>query len=301
VTQPVDHIYSFDGARRVTREVQHTIDASGNASDAPISVFSYDRANNRITWDNAGTLVTYQYDANSRAVQGDFSLGGNAERQAWTYDAMGNVLSFRTLENGAQKSATVTQYNDANRSVSSNKDGQVTTQAYDRTLRITQTILRQNGKTFYYNHSYFGDGREKTITAFGDAFGNSTSSYDANKIRSSVNLGQGDGQSRPEVKSFVADNEGHLLFQFHDDGKSGTPEMREYLYANGNPVGESGHGVDGVTQVLVDTGAYSLIQNLGDTFPGGVLSYTCGAQKSIRSEKCGKRTILREASGFAGD
>ena len=97
-------------------------------------------------------------------------------------------------------------------------------------------MLRQSGKTYYYNHSYFGDGREKTITAFGDAHGGSVSTYDANKIRSSVNLGQGDGQDRPEIKTFVADNEGHLLFQFHDDGKSGTNEMREYAYANGNPV-----------------------------------------------------------------
>jgi hypothetical protein len=50
-------------------------------------------------------------------------------------------------------------------------------------------------------------------------------------VRSSVNLGQGDGQNRPEIKTFVSDNEGHIVFQSHDDGKSGTPEQREYLYA----------------------------------------------------------------------
>src|SRR5439155_45730 len=85
-----------------------------------------------------------------------------------------------------------------------------------------QTVLRQSGKTYYYNHSYFGDGREKSIVAFGDAFGNSTSTYDTNRVRSSVNLGQGDGQNRAEVKTFVADNEGHIVFQFHDDGKTLT-------------------------------------------------------------------------------
>jgi YD repeat-containing protein len=300
----VDHVYTFDGARRVTQEVQRTLDAGGVASDALISAFGYDRANNRITWNNAGTVVSYLYDANARAVQGDFVAGGNAQRQAWTYDAMGNVLSFRTFENEVQKSATVTQYNDANRSVSSDKDGQVTTQAYDRSLRITQTVLRQSGKTYYYNHSYFGDGREKSIVAFGDAFGNSTSTYDANKIRSSVNLGQGDGQDRPEVKSFVADNEGHLLFQFHDDGKSGTNELREYLYANANPVGESGNGVDGVRQVLLDTGNYSLIQNLGDTFPGGVLTYTTrdgDTLQGIASQMYGNASlwfVIAEANGL---
>src|SRR5712692_5977375 len=300
----IDHVYTFDAARRVTQEVQRTVDAAGIASDSLISGFGYDAANNRITWNNQGTVVSYTYDANHRAVQGDFVTGGNAERQAWTYDAMGNVLSFSTLENGVQKSATVTQYNDANRSVSSDKDGQVTTQAYDRSLRITQTVLRQSGKTYYYNHSYFGDGREQSIAAFGDAFGNSTSTYDADKSRSSVNLGQGDSQSRPEVKSFVADNEGHLLFQFHDDGKSGTNEMREYAYANGNPVGETGNGVDGAKQVLLDSGAYSLIQNLGDSFPGGVLSYTTrdgDTLQGIASQMYGNASlwfVIADANGL---
>jgi nucleoid-associated protein YgaU len=76
------------------------------------------------------------------------------------------------------------------------------------------------------------------------------------------------------VKTFVADNEGHIVFQFHDDGKSGTPEQREYVYAGGNPWAETGHGVDGVQQTLIDTGKYNLIENLGDSFPGGVLTYT---------------------------
>ena len=58
-------------------------------------------------------------------------------------------------------------------------------------------------------------------------------------MRSSVNLGQGDGQNRPEIKTFVSDNEGHIVFQSHDDGKSGTPEQREYLYANGNQIGRA--------------------------------------------------------------
>ena len=275
----VDHRYTFDAARRVTREVQATVDAQGNAGETPISEFGYDAANNRIRWNNAGTEITYVFDANARAVSGDFNAGGVLTHQAWTYDAIGNVLTFRTLENGSQKSATTNTYNDANRTLSTvtetaGKDTQTTSRSYDRSLRITQTVLRQGGKTFNYNHSYFGDGREKSIVAFGDANGNSTSTYDANKIRSSVNLGQGDGQDRPEIKNFTPDNEGHLVSQFHDDGKSGTREVREYLYANGNPWGETGNGVDGVKQVFIDSGNYALIQNLGDTFPGGVLTYT---------------------------
>src|SRR5713226_1907485 len=142
------------------------------------------------------------------------------------------------------------------------------------------------------------------IQAFGDAHGGSVSSYDADKIRLSVNLGQGDGQDRPEIKTFVADNEGHLLFQFHDDGKSGTPEVREYAYANGNPVGETGNGVDGVKQVLLDSGAYSLIQNLGDSFPGGVLSYTTrdgDTLQGIASQMYGNASlwfVIADANGL---
>ncbi len=300
----IDHVYTFDGARRVTQEVQRTTDASGHTSDALVSAFGYDAASNRIAWNNQGTIVDYTYDANGRAVQGDFFASGSANQQVWTYDAMGNVLSFRTLKDGNQTSSTITQYNDANRSTVINKDNQITTQSYDRSLRITQTILRQNGKTFYYNHSYFGDGREKSISAFGDAFGNSTSTYDANKIRIGVNLGQGDGQSRPETKNFVSDNEGHILFQFHDDGKSGTPETREYIYANGNPVGESGHGLNGVQQVLLDTGTYNPIQNLGDSFPGGVLSYTArdgDTLQGIASQMYGNASlwfVLADANGL---
>src|SRR5262249_31549261 len=164
---------------------------------------------------------------------------------------------------------------------------------------------KQSGKTYYYNHSYFGDGREKSISAVGDAFGNSTSTYDANKIRSSVNLGQGDGQDRAEVKTFVADDEGHLVFQFHDDGKSSTREVREYLYANGNPWGETGNGTDGVKQVVLDSGKYSLIQNLGDTFPGGVLSYVTrdgDTLQGIASQMYGSPSlwfVIADANGLA--
>jgi len=275
----VDHVYSFDDARRVFREVQRTTDATGHISDTLISEFGYDAANNRVTWNNAGTLVDYVFDANGRAVQGDFG----STRQAWTYDAMGNVLTFRTLVDGNTTSLTTNTYNDANRTTVTVKDDQTTTQSYDRSLRITQTVLRQRGKTYYYNHSYFGDGRERNIVAFGDAFGNSTSTYDTNKVRASVNLGQGDGQNRPEIKTFAADNEGHIVFQFHDDGKSGTPEQREYVYAGGNPWAETGHGVDGVQQTLIDTGKYNLIQNLGSDFPGGVLTYTTRDGDSLMS------------------
>jgi hypothetical protein len=69
------------------------------------------RATRRIsTFYPLGQRSDELYDANSSAVQGNFLAGGIATRQAWTYDAIGNVLTFRTFENGAQKSATINQY-----------------------------------------------------------------------------------------------------------------------------------------------------------------------------------------------
>jgi YD repeat-containing protein len=255
----VDHVYSY---------------YAGQVSDAVINAYTYDAASNRATWNNAGTIVTYTYDADGRAREGDYTSGGDSNSQAWTYDAMGNVLTYTTSKNGNQTSSTVNTYNDANRVLTGNKDGDVTTNTYDATLRITQTVLQNKGKTFTYDYSYYGDGREKSVKAFGDANGNSISTYDVNKVRSRVDLGQGDGQNRPEFKSFVADNEGHILFELHDDGKSSQNGTREFLYANGAPVAETAVGTDGKLTVLLDSASYAPIQNLSDTNPGNNLSYT---------------------------
>ena len=227
----IDHVYGYDADRRLTQEVRRTTDASNGTSDAILNGYTYDAASNRVTWNNAGVTVTYTYDADGRVKEGDFNSGSDTNQQLWTYDGMGNVLTYTTTKNGAQVSQTVSTYNDANRVLTSNKDGQVTTQHYDLSLRITQTVLQNKGKTYTYNYSYFGDGREKSVSAVGDANGNSVSTYDANKIRSRIDLGQGDGQTRPEYKTFVSDNEGHILYAFHDDGKSAAPETHEYLYA----------------------------------------------------------------------
>jgi hypothetical protein len=152
----VDHVYSFDDARRVFREVQRTTDAAGHISDTLISDFGYDAANNRVTWNNAGTLVNYVFDANGRAVQGDFG----STRQAWTYDAMGNVLTFRMLVDGNTTSLTriLTTTPTALPSPS-----RTTRPPRNRTTApcASRDVLRQRGKTYYYNHSYFGDGRER--------------------------------------------------------------------------------------------------------------------------------------------
>src|SRR5204863_3911102 len=133
----------------------------------------------------------------------------------------------------------------------------------------------------------------------------SSSTYDANKIKTSVNLGQGDGQDRAETKTFVSDNEGHILFQSHDDGKSATREVREYVYVNGNPVGEKGHGTDGQEEVKLDTGTYNPIQNLGESFPSGNLTYITregDTLQSIASQMYGNPSlwfVIADANGLS--
>jgi len=274
----IDHVYTYDADRRVTSEVQRATDASGNVSDSIINAYTYDKDSNRLSWNNAGTLVTYTYDADDRVKEGDYFTGSDFNQQTWTYDAMGNVLSYVTNKNGSQQSSTVNTYNLENDELTStvvNSQGtQVTTNTYDLTMRITQTVLQNQGKTYYYNHSYYGDGRERSVTAFGDAKGSSVETYDADKVEIRVDLGQGDGQTRPEYKTFIADNEGHIIYTFHDDGKSAQNETDQFLYANGNGVGQNTRATDGTLTVQLDTGTYAQVQNLGESNPGINLTYT---------------------------
>jgi YD repeat-containing protein len=222
-------------------------------------------------------------DADRRVTAGAWSESGTNHQQTWGYDANGNVLAYRTFANGVQKSITSNQFDAQNRTTYTDTDGQVSTRRYDRSGRNTQMVMNQGGKTYYYNYSYFGDGRERSVAGSGGASGGSTSSYDANKVRVYVNLGQGDGQNRAETKSMVIDNEGHILSLDHDDGKSGTHELRSYAYANGNPVGETGHGVDGTQSVELDSGSYSLVKNLGsDTPTPAITSYTAHDGDSLQ-------------------
>jgi len=309
----VDHVYTYDADRRLVQEVQRTTDASGNTSDSILNAYTYDAASNKSTWNHDSVVVTYTYDADGRVQEGDYYTGSDLNQQQWTYDAMGNVLTYTTLKDGALQTQTVNTYNDENRSLtsSSTSDGktQVTTTTYDLTMRITQTVLQNAGKTYTYNYSYYGDGREASVTAFGDAKGTTVSTYDVNKVQTGLNLGQGDGQDRPETKSFIADNDGHIIYEIHDDGKKGDPiEHDQFLYANDNPVGQNVQGTDGKLTVQLDSDSYAPVQNLSDSNPGSNLTYTVGngdTLQSIASTMYGNASlwfVIAEANGLsAGD
>jgi YD repeat-containing protein len=309
----IDHVYTYDADRRVTQEVQRTTDASGNISDSNLNAYEYDAGSNKISWTNESTTVTYTYDADGRVKEGDYYTGSDLNQQEWTYDAMGNVKTYTTLKNGSVSTQTVNTYNDENRTLTSSNtsDGktQVTTTTYDLTMRITQTVLQNNGKTYTYNYSYYGDGREKSVTAFGDAKGTTVSTYDVNKVQTGLNLGQGDNQDHAETKSFIADNDGHIIYETHDDGKNSDPiEHDQFLYANDNPVGQNVQGTDGKITVQLDSDSYAPIQNLSDSNPGSNLTYTVqngDSLQSIASQMYGNASlwfVIAEANGLnAGD
>lgn len=56
------------------------------------------------------------------------------------------------------------------------------------------------------------------MQAYGSAKGNATVTYDVDNNLVKVDQGQGDGQTRIEVSTFVYDNNGHILAKYHDDG-----------------------------------------------------------------------------------
>src|SRR6185312_6520519 len=116
-----------------------------------------------------------------------------------------------------------------------------------------------------------------------------------------------DGQTRPEYKTFVADNQGQIVYELHDDEKSSSPEKDQYLYANGNPVGQNTVGTDGKLTVQLDSGSYAPVQNLSDSNPGNNLTYTVNAGdtlQSIAEQMYGNASlwfVIADANGLSAD
>lgn len=294
----VDHVYTYNQAGDLERIAQRTTAASGAISDATLQAYTYDAARNRRSWTDGASGTTWNYlaaegtsgiDANGRVA----SAFGGINRQRWEYDGAGNVLGFHAYENGVLRNSSVSSYNPANVATvvesteynadGSRKSGNKTTTKYDLSQRAQSMVMEQDGKTFTYTYTTLQDGRETRITAAGKANGTSTTQYDANKIRKGVDRGRGDGMDRNDTAFFVADNEGHILYEYHDDGKAASGETREYFYANGNPVAQSGVEFDGSRTLLMDQGDYGLVTNTGSEHPGALSSYTVRAGDTLQS------------------
>jgi YD repeat-containing protein len=296
----VDHRYVYDANDRVTEIKQQGI---------TFASYTYDAAGNRVSFNDRGTLLfTYTYDANDRVTSAVRTGGSPSPRtQTWTYDKVGNILTF----NDAGR-LTAYEYFENNRLSRTNDDGQLTTLTLDRSGRVTRTVLRdKDNKTFTFVHTYTADGRELSVRASGsdNVSGNSTSVYDANDKLIRLNLGQSGAQERAEFKTFVYNNDGQILFRFHDDGENDTPvdTRTEFLYANGHIVGETGNNTSGATVTLLDNEPYSLVQNIDDEFPTNAITRFTVQEgdtlQSIAAALYGNPSlwfIIAEANGLTG-
>jgi YD repeat-containing protein len=278
----VDHRYTYDAAGRITRLVQHKVDEDGVNSDELISEYTYDAAGNRGTWNNAGTLVTYTYDIDNRLTASD----ATAARSRWTYDGVGNITVYKVenFDGGVWELQSedintydaryrVTRTESQSRDDDNKLQSQVNSSSYDASDRLTLLAVHTDDSDINYWYSYFADGREKTITARGDAKGSSTSTYDQNKVRIRIDRGQGDQQDRPAFTNIeVVDNAGRILKLNSDDGEDEVLQ-RDFVYALSNPVGETSLNTqDDEKKVLLDTENYSLVLEYGDDLPGGTIS-----------------------------
>jgi len=213
------HVYTFDAAGRVTREVNRRTSATGAVTEPVVAVYTYDAANNRRTWNDGSQTWTYAYNANGRVTSATASSGIFTYRQAWTYDPRGNVLTFASYEKRSTDAEVrvewrTTTYDSADRAlvIETEKRGendQITTNTYDRAGRLTTMVLEQSRlprlgsepvdmvrRRYTYNYTYHADGREKAVAVTGRTHGDSFSYYDANKNLATLNLGQGSGMDR---------------------------------------------------------------------------------------------------------
>lgn len=296
-TRFVDHQYSYDGNNRIIQ-----IDQRGELERQ----YSYDAAGNRIMESSGGQITEYSFDANGRVIMAE---QGGVKTADWQYDNAGNVLQFRTFKaDGTVESTTTKQYFENNRNYYTNDDGQQTTLTMDLSGRITRTKLVDDGSTYYFDHIYNASGLETRINARGnDIKGSTVNTYDANNQLIASNKGEGDNQDRAETLSFIYNNDGQILYRFHDTGEGSKVTETEYAYANGYAVGETGNtegDIDG-NVTLLDTGRYNLMQAYGDSLPASAITFYTVQQgddlQSIAGAVYGNPSlwfILAEANGL---
>ena len=260
-----------------------------------LNTFTYDDAGNRVEWDEAGNIHTYVYDDADRVIQE--SSGGGA--RSWSYDNVGNILQF-VDENGEATTNTYIANYLVTQIVSGNRTTQTT---FDKASRQLEQTIDNGGTTSQFTFSYNADGTLDTITGTGSgASGSSQSFYDVNQKLTELNLGQGDGQDRPEVRQFTYNNDGQILSRFADDGRT-QQVLTEFLYAMGNPVAE----YDDQGNMVIDEGKYDPVKIISADFPAGLaVDYvvrTGDTLQSIAGQIYGNPSlwfVIAEANGLSG-
>lgn len=257
--QFIDHQYSYDDNNQVTLITQN-----GNLWRQ----YGYDAAGNRVTYNDGTNLNTYDYNSLGWVLRGEVNSNNYS---VWTYDDVGNVLGFRNVQGGDTKQNDEYRYWENNRQyrIRDHEEDQTTIQSFDRSGRLLKTTVEGDESTTTFNYYYNNAGLQTSIRARGKNIRGSTSiSYDANDNQTYINKGRGEKQVRSEIQRLVYNNDGQIIHSYKDNGKKGqSPYDTDYLYANGNPVGETGTNTAGQQVTKLDVGRYNLVQNLGEDFP----------------------------------
>ncbi|WP_237057157.1 DUF6531 domain-containing protein [Microbulbifer sediminum] len=298
----VNHWYDYDGANRVT-------EMRNGAAGEIVSAFTYDGLGQRETWNNKGTMVSYQYNDSGWVTRATWVVDDGDDAgswySTWGYDADGNVTRYQTFKNGDRETYSFTTYSANGISTYSDSDDQKTYSTYDASGRLLKTKTVTEDTTNTYTYYYHADGREQRIVGAGDANGTSRFTYDANDKLTRLDKGEGDGQDRKEYLTFVYNNDGQILYRYHDEGVEDDISRTEFQYANGNAVGEKKTWKNGDVEEQLDSGDYNLIKDIGEDYPSGAVTSVAAVDgdnlQSIAARVYGNPSlwfVLAEANGL---
>ncbi|WP_426165686.1 LysM peptidoglycan-binding domain-containing protein [Pseudoduganella sp. R-34] len=248
---------------------------------------TYDQSNGNLT-SNTNTLKKLDFDPNALPITGHL------------FD-LRRMSAAEAIHKGYSPAGWV----------KTESESQELSQQYNAAGKVSKTTMRtvtpKSTKTYQYTYDYYGDGRERSIRAFGDASGNATFTYNANDKLVMMNQGRGDGQDRDEISRYVYDNDDHIVAKWHDNGKDGARDRIDYVYAQGNPVAETGTAIQGGAYTAIDTKNYALFENYGKDFPGGTTSsYTVKGGETLQGiantlwGNPSQWYVLAEANGLSG-
>ncbi|MCY0916351.1 LysM peptidoglycan-binding domain-containing protein [Massilia antarctica] len=264
---------------------------------------AYEERRNGAIWN--GTVKTFDDASNMLTSRTETRLKMEFDNGYMPYTSSDGFHAMSVVEAISRGSNTAPY-------VKHESENQDITQEFNGSGKISRSTLRTSGgkvnKTYNYLYDYFGDGREKSIRAFGDGKGNANFVYNADNKLISMNQGKGDGLDRDEMSYYVYDNADHILSKLHDDGHSAGRDRIDYMYAQGNAVAETGTSIKDGSYTVMDSKNYALFQNFGKEFPsGGMQSYTVKGGESLQNiadSMYGNASLwylIADANGLSGN
>jgi len=97
--------YSYDALNRLLEETKQN--TGGIIYDY---VYTYDPVGNRLTWNNNGTLRSYNYDVVNRLTNWSYTFNSTMQTDSYTYDNNGNRLTKQVVLTGQDNSSQQTTY-----------------------------------------------------------------------------------------------------------------------------------------------------------------------------------------------